>query len=415
MLRTGPLIALALLAWSAAAVAGFNGGHAKAQWLTSTYPDDSIFRPALGANAHDQGAELRLKFRGDSQSWSFKADYQFIARFGDSLALSESMGTGILLPPTVPTDEHRWWDLTDEIDASSDHVIVQRLDRLYLGYTGDKVVFRFGRQAVSWGNGLIYNPMDVFNPFDPAAVDTEYKLGDDMLYGQYLTDSGDDWQFVQVFRRDERGDVTQEVNTAALKFHGFGGEQEYDLLLAQHYDELLLGVGGSSSWGGAVIRGDITVVDTEDDWVASLIANWSYSWVWGGRNVSAVTEYYFNGFGLRQSDYSLQNIQDNSDLVDRLSRGELYTLGRHYVAASMLVEVTPLINITPVVFYNLGDGSALAQLVAQWNFRQDWQLLGSINIPIGPAGTEFGGVETGIEEFTLATGPSLFAQLAWYF
>jgi len=413
MLRA--LVLLALLAPSLAAVAGFAGGHAKVQWLTSTYPDDSIFRTALGANSQDQGGELRLKFRGDSGPWSIKGDYQFIPRFGDSLALKEQEGSNFLLPPAVPTDENRWWDLTHEIDESEDRIIVQRLDRLHLDYVGDKVVFRFGRQAVSWGNGLIYNPMDVFNPFDPAAVDTEYKLGDDMLYAQYLTDSGDDWQFVQVFRRDDAGDVTQDVNSSALKFHNFGGEQEYDLLLAQHYGELLLGVGGSISWGGAVIRGDITVAEAEDDWVASLVANWSYSWVWGGRNVSAVTEYFFNGFGLRQSDYSLKNIQDNSDLVDRIARGELYTLGRHYVATSLLLEVTPLLNITPVVFFNMGDGSALTQLVAQWNFRQDWQILGSINVPIGPAGTEFGGLETGIGEFTMSTGPSLFAQLAWYF
>jgi len=37
---------------------------------------------------------------------------------------------------------------------------------------------------LSWGNGLVFSPMDIVNPFDPTAVDTEYKAGDDMLYGQ---------------------------------------------------------------------------------------------------------------------------------------------------------------------------------------------------------------------------------------
>lgn len=408
-------VLLALLLLPATASADFEGGHAKAQWLASTYPDDSIFRTALGANTQDQSGELRLKFRAGQGAWSVTGDYQFIARFGDSLAFAEQAGSSFLLPPTVPTDDSRWWDLTHEIDTSDDRVLVQRLDRLHVNYTGDKVVFRFGRQAVSWGNGLIYNPMDVFNPFDPAAVDTEYKIGDDMLYAQYLTDSGDDWQFVQVVRRNEAGDVTQGANSSALKFHGFGGEREYDLLLAEHYDELLLGVGGSSSWGGAVIRGDITLTETEDDWVASLVANWSYSWLWGGHNVSAVAEYFYNGFGLRQSEYAPDSIRDNPDLVDRITRGELYTLGRHYMAGSLLIEVTPLFTVTPNLFVNLGDGSALAQLIAQWNVSQNWQLLGSVNVPIGPRGTEYGGLETGVEGFSLATGPSLFAQLAWYF
>jgi hypothetical protein len=34
---------------------------------------------------------------------------------------------------------------------------------------------------------------------------------------------------------------------------------------------------------------------------------------------------------------------------------------------------------------------------------------------MGPVGTEYGGLETGVGEATLSTGPALFAQLAWYF
>ncbi len=406
---------LLLIALSGTASAGFDGGHTKVQWLTSTYPEDSVFRSALGANTQDQSGVLRLLFSGNTGPWRVQGDYQLIALLGDSLALGEGQGLGFALPPTAPDDDKRWWDLTHEIDRSDDAVLVQRLDRLHLDYVGDKTVVRFGRQAVSWGNGLIYNPMDVFNPFDPAAVDTEYKVGDDMLYGQYLTDSGDDWQFVQVVRRDAAGDLGSEVNSTALKFHGFGGEREYDLLLARHYDELMLGVGGSSSWGGAVVRGDITLVETEDDWVASLVTSWSYSWVWGGRNVSAVTEYFFNGFGLRQSEYSRANSQANPALVERITRGELFILGRHYVAGSLPIEVTPLLNITPNLFVNLGDGSALAQVVAQWSISQNWQILGSVNVPMGTGGTEYGGLETGIDGLALSTGPAVFVQLAWYF
>jgi hypothetical protein len=118
---------------------------------------------------------------------------------------------------------------------------------------------------------------------------------------------------------------------------------------------------------------------------------------------------------LRQSEYSLENIQDNPELVDRIARGELYTVGRHYLAGSLMLEVTPLLNIIPNIFVNLGDGSALAQVVGQWNFSQNWQLLGSVNVPVGPTGTEYGGLEAGIGEFTLGTGPAVFAQIAWYF
>ena len=398
-----------------AGVPGLDGGHLKGRWLTSTYPDDSLFRNSAGAVANDQAGSLRLKFSADPGPIRLQADYQLFGQHGDSLALAREFEDLFLIPPAAPDDERRWWDLSDEISDGDSSVLVQRLDRLNIGYTGDKTVLRFGRQAVSWGNGLIYNPMDFFNPFDPAAVDTEYKVGDDMFYGQHLLDSGSDWQFVNVQRRDESGDVTSEVSSSALKYHSFGLEREYDLLVARHFDQTLLGAGAVLNIGEAVVRGDVLLTDACEDWVANLVANWSYSWEWGGYNVSAVAEYFFNGFGLREADYTPGKIATARDLVNRLTRGELYTLGRHYLGGSLLVEVNPLLNVTPNLFYNLGDGSALLQIVAQWDLAQNWQVLGAVNVPIGPAGTEYGGLETGQEELNLSAGPALFAQIAWYF
>ena len=96
----------------------------------------------------------------------------------------------------VLSDDRRLIDLTHLISQEDNSVIVHRLDRFAIDYTGTQTVARAGRQAVSWGNGLIYTPMDFFNPFDPATVDKEYKTGDDMLYGQYLRNNGDDLQAV---------------------------------------------------------------------------------------------------------------------------------------------------------------------------------------------------------------------------
>ncbi len=79
------------------------------------------------------------------------------------------------------------------------------------------------------------------------------------------------------------------------------------------------------------------------------------------------------------------------------------------------MEVTPLLHLTPNLFLNLGDGSALVQLNLQWDLSQNWQLLGALSVPVGPGGTEFGGLESGAEDLTLSVGPSLFAQIAWYF
>ncbi len=273
-------------------------------------------------------------------------------------------------------------------------------------------MIRFGRQAISWGNGLIYTPMDFFNPFDPAAIDKEYKPGDDMLYGQYLQKNGNDLQAVWVIRRNNNGDVSSDVDSITIKYHGFAGGNEFDLLLAEHYDDKILGLGGITDISDAIWRGDITLSDTRTGNITSLVTSLSYSWMLRGHNVSAVVEYFYNGFGQSNGDYSPAALAQNTALLKRLQRGELYTLGRHYLAVSAMIEMTPLWLLTPNIFINANDGSYLAQLVSNYDLKQEWRLLTALSVPVGATGSEYGGIVTGKQ---LSTGINLFAQLARYF
>ncbi len=77
--------------------------------------------------------------------------------------------------------------------------------------------------------------------------------------------------------------------------------------------------------------------------------------------------------------------------------------------------MTPLWLLTPTVFLNVEDGSALIQLVTQNDLKENLAFLGSLNVPVGPKGTEYGGLESGIADRYFATDLSVFAQIAWYF
>jgi len=410
------LMAQAAEAGAAGNAAASFGGHLKGRVESTGYPRDSAFADALGRQSRDLGLEWRLKAAFQAGRWGFAADYQGIVLNADSLALADTL-PGLPLPAArVIDDSRRWWDLTHRVGDPDGVVFIHRLDRLNVGWTGDRTVLRFGRQAVSWGNGLLFNPMDVFNPFDPAAVDTEYKSGDDMLYGQYLFANGDDLQGVAVVRRDPlTGDVESDQSSLAFKYHGFVGMDEFDLLAAAHYGDTILGAGGTRALGGAVARGDVTWTRTGDDAFWSAVASLSYSWVWGGRNCSGVFELYRNGFGQPAGAYALDDLAANPELLARLARGELYTIGRNYAAASLTVEVNPLFRLTPNLFVNLDDPSALAQVVVDYDWRQNLRLLAALNLPLGPNGSEYGGVETPVEGRYLSTGAGLFIQLAAYF
>lgn len=392
------------------------GGHTKYQFIHTQIPQDSVLRQIGGDSFQDHNLEVRLKVFARRERFDFNTHIQFITVHSDSLSGFRELPLLIYPGQGVINDDRRWFDLTHELNNEGKNATLVRLDRLNVGFTGDNTVVRFGRQAISWGNGLLFTPMDILNPFDPTAVDKEYKTGDDMLYGQYLLGNGNDVQTVAVVRRDPiNGEVDRHQSTLAGKYHGFWGSREYDILLAEHYGETVLGLGASTDFAGAIWRGDLVWNETDSGSFFSAVAGASYSGVISGHNWSGFMEYFYSGFGQTGGDYSLAGIASNTELVKQLARGELFNLGRHYLGVSVTIEMTPLLNLTPNIFINLTDPSALAQFVLSYDWKQDIQVLAAFSFPIGPNGSEYGGRDAVQPGLYVSTGPSLFAQLAWYF
>lgn len=392
-------------------------GHFKTRLLGDWFAGDSVFHALSGAQAFDIESDVRLNFEMSRGNWDLDVAWQLFAGYGDRIDYSRSITANAPLSPArLPNDERRFFDLTSVIEDHDKLAVLHRLDRLSIGYTGEKFALRFGRQALSWGNGLVFSPMDIVNPFSPVAIDTEYKAGDDMFYGQLLRSNGDDVQVAYVIRRNvSSGDPESDQATAAVKYHGILGESEYDLLLANHYGEATIAVGGNRGIGGAVWRADLVVSDAISGAKFQFVTNLSYSWVWRGKNFSGVAEYYFNEFGIKGGTYDLAALSQNIELLERLARGDTFTLGRNYLAAGLTVELTPLWTMAPNLFLNTDDGSALLQLVSNNSLSQNIDVISALNVPVGPSGSEFGGIGSDMPGVYLSTNLSVFLQLAWYF
>ncbi len=389
------------------------GGHVKLRGLYTRIPADSLLRSGSGRYLAAEQLQGRFKLSLRQERWDLDLHAQVLASRADEAAGLPSVFAAANF---LPNDKRRWFDLTRQWSAGGRNSAQIRLDRASVGYSSERLVLRIGRQALSWGNGLLFTPMDIFNPFDPAAIDREYKNGDDMLYTQWLQANGNDLQAVGVIRRDpETGHVSRAQSSLAFKYHGFIAANEFDLLLAEHYDDRVIGLGISADAAGAVWRSDLVWTATRQGSEFSAMAGVTYSWAAWRRNWSGVLEYFYNGFGLAGGDYSAAVLASRPQLQRRLARGELYNLGRHYLGGSVAIEVTPLLNVGPNVFVNLDDPSALGQLVVRYEWLQNVQLIAALSVPIGPAGTEFGGPAGDVKGQYIATGPSVFAQLAWYF
>lgn len=392
------------------------GGHAKYQYAYTDYRAGDL-NAILGRDpARDHDVDLRLKAAGGRGPWDAAAHYELLAVHGDTLdgrRVAPLALPGVEAGSGLPDDRRRLFDLTGTITDRARTAAVHRLDRLSLGYAAGAHSIRVGRQALSWGNGLAFHPLDFVNPFSPIAIDKDYKTGDDMLFTQRALERGD-VQAIVLPRRDlatrsvESGESTY---AAKLRLHlrGF----DVDIVGARHFDENLAGLGLVRSIGGAVWRFDALYADIKNgDGAWSFVTNLDYAWIWSGRNLYGYAEYFRNGVG--ETD-PVRYVAPNAALAGRLARGELFTFARDYTALGVQAELHPLFNVFTNLIWNLNDGSAVLQVRGIYDWRQNVQLQAGVNLPYGDRGDEYGGIPLAGTGAFLSPGRSVYLRAAYYF
>jgi len=399
------------------------GGHIKVRGSVS-WPEDGSYYDLTGTDTPFDGSiEGRLKNRLYFGSAVYlDTHYEMILSGGDTRKKQKELehdfpGSALETFWTGEVkDDRRLLDLSKTITDRDDYVLYHRLDRLALTYQKERFVFRLGRQAVTWGNGFLFNPMDLFNPFAPSDIEREYKLGDDMAQAQISFGGTGNVQLVYVPRRDpETGDVEADQNTIAGKVHFAKGTTEFDLMAAQNFDDQVIGAGCTGYLGEAAWRLDATWTFTDeqsgDDDYLSLVANLDYSWVWWEKNFYGFVEVFYNGLG---EDAYADDVMD-AYIRDQIARGQLFTLGRYYLGGHVRMEVHPLVNVFLTVIHNLDDPSGMLQPRLTWDITEDLQLTCGGNVLYGGRGTEYGGFKVPPSDILFKAPDSAYMWLAWYF
>ena len=400
------------------------GGHLKVGSMIQQPHGDSYYQLVGTRTYYDGFADLRLLNQLFFSDWGhFEVHYQADIRGGDSYRKNRQLAMlfpGLVDPDLSQTapidDDRRLMDLTKTVKETGDYVVYHRLDRLNFSVKGDWGTIRIGRQALTWGNGLMFNPMDLFNPFAPTDIERDYKVGDDMVVAQIPLTGRGDFQALYVPRRNPvTGNVEIDQSSIAGKLHLAAGETEFDFMAARHYGDTVVGMGATGYLLDAAWRTDLvwTILseDPNRDGYLSFVANMDYSWVWFGKNFYGLIEFYYNGIG--KDDY-FEAITDPA-ILERLDRGEIFTLGRYYLSGQIQLELHPLFHLYLASINNLADPSGLLQPYAVWDAAQNFQVTFGMAIPWGADGTEFGGFSLRGTPFIYKTPPSAYVWATYYF
>ena len=384
----------------------------RVKWYASALrlPAGDALRAATGdrlpAGHH---ADLRLMWRPKFGAWRLLIEHATTWRSDSALAATSP---GFTFDQTPTADGRRLWDLAWAPGTDATANLHYRFDRLALEYRTPRRAVTLGRQAVSWGGGLVFQPMDLFNPFAPTTVDQDYKVGDDMLRIEQLFASGSELQFLAVGRTSPTGHRDFDYASVALKYRTALEQAEVEVLAAHHYNGQVLGLGLRIPAGGVLLRSDVTWTIDGDEEFFSGVLNADYSFGVAGTVVHLFGEYFHNGFGLAGLPSDLADLPQT--LTRRIARGELFNLMRNYAALGLSFRWHYLLNQSLAVIGNLHDGSLAAQASLAYEASNESRLQVGLTRPFGQRGDEFGSITVG-EGLTIGGGAQAYLRFVYFF
>ena len=343
---------------------------------------------ALGfAERQTFSVQGRLMWQESAGALRFEAHLLMGAAQGDEVLYRSAIEP--FLPPAPPAT---LFNLTAGI-RDGDALAAASIDRLSLSWSSDNLVLKVGRQAITWGEGLVFHPGDIVAPFAPNATDTSYKPGADMLYAQYLFASGADIQAIWVPRAQiAGGPVDVDASTFALRGAFQAGAVDISLMGARDRGDWVAGLGlagslGQGSWKAEYVGWQMAGGSYAPSWLLS----YSNISTLGDMSVTWFGEYFHNGFGAAPGA-TLDALPAN--LVKRLGTGQVFVTGREYLALGASAQISPALSFSPLALLSLEDGSALLSLSADWALDDNTNLTASWSQPLGDTGTSLGGLET---------------------
>jgi hypothetical protein len=278
-------------------------------------------------------------------------------------------------------------DLDWTISEGDQYNLRQLLFRAFATVYTEKIQITLGRQRIAWGTGFAWNPTDLLNPFNPAAIELEEKAGVDAVH--VTVPLGPLSRFEAVYAPGKgrlRSSTAFRVSSNLLgyDFSVMGGDFQNDKVLGGDF---------AGYFGGAGFRGEFAYTwKQRDENYLRAILNADYNFA---NNIYAFIEFYFNGQGSTN--------KNNYDLRD-LFTGQTFNLARHYLAAAVSKNITPLLSLAFYGIFNLNDKSRLIGPSLTYSLATNLEITVSAYFFVGENDSEFG-----------AQASSYFGFLQYYF
>jgi hypothetical protein len=278
-------------------------------------------------------------------------------------------------------------DLTWTIDEGEKHQVRQSLFRAFTSVYAGAATITAGRQRIAWGTGFAWNPTDLFNPFNPAAIELDEKAGVDAVHVAIPT--GGLSRLEAAFAPGRKS----LKSSYAAKYSTHTGQYDMSIMAGSFREKGVFGGDFAGYIGDAGFRGELAYTFDHDasDYLRAIV-NMDYNFP---NDLYAMIEVYYNGQGASdKEDYDLQN----------LLTGESFNLAKLYTAISATKMLAPLLTGSIYGIINLNDRSNLLGPALQYSIAENLELSACVYFLTGADDSEYG-----------QPGTSYFVYLQYFF
>jgi hypothetical protein len=304
--------------------------------------------------------DLNLKYK---ERLSLRTIYDHEGFIGDYLETRE-------LREIKSADNTDLLDLEDHLLDNRDFLWRHSLYRAYLQYRTEKINFVAGRQRIAWGTGKLWNPTDLFNPFDPLQLEREERKGVDALSGEWFLGTLSSLNIVYAPQRS-RDDLR-----AGLRFRTSYEDWDFSFMGGRFKKDEVVGGDFATTLRDGGLRGEFTYTNASggrgDFWRALL----SYDYTWAN-SLYALVEYFYNGDPQPEFNYLL------------FLQNEIATLRKNFLGINLGYDITPIVRAEAYLIYDLDGKSSFLWPRVLYSVTQNVDCSCGVQLFSSRAGSEY--------------------------
>ncbi len=279
-----------------------------------------------------------------------------------------------------------------------------RMDRLNMRVELGPVRITAGRQAITFGQGTSFTPMDLVAPFTPATLDTSYKPGVDAVRADLFLGMAGQVSVLAAYLGESSLDGIALLGHAQVTL----GATDVAVLGGMIYGDPMVGVSVWAPIGPVGVYGDVTLTGLKPNPFVRAVVG---AMVRPGPTTMLSAEVYGQRFGTSdKSEYLLIG------MGERYQRSELWLSGHLYASVAVSQEITPLLSANVALLGNLLDPSFYLLPSISWAAAENADLSFGAQVGLGkrPDEDEDNVLRSGQSEFGSAPF-SAFLQVGFYF